>query len=352
MKKHKKIIVYCCVAAALLISIAGLLWKKYGQRSTRYQCTNFAMGTYIQQTVYGKNATAAASAAAKRIGELDSTISWRTDGSDIARINKAAGTGWVSIQPETASILKLSLDVAKETDGAFDPTILPISSMWDFGGNNQHVPSKANIQKFLKYVDYKDLRIDTSKNTASLRNHYMGIDLGAVGKGAACTDAVDAYRSTGAECGIIAVGGSIGMFGHKADGSPWDVAVRDPTVTDQNAAAMGELSLTSGYVSTSGTYELCFKQNGTLYHHLLNAKTGYPENNGLTSVTIVVNDGALSDALSTACFLLGREKSAPLLKKYNADAIFIDNNKHVYVTANLKDKFTITNSKFVLQPQG
>ena len=349
MAKHKKIIWVLCGVLAVVAAAVIFLWVKFGQRSTRYQCTNYAMGTYIQQTVYGKKAQSAAAAAAKSIGVLEDRISWRIDGSDVAKLNAAAGNDWISIQPETTKLLKMSLDVAKESDGAFDPTILPVSSLWDFGGNNQHLPTKAEIEKFLKFVQYSDLRIDESGNTASLRNHGMGVDLGASGKGAACDNAIAADKSSGADCGIFAVGGSVGTFGNKSDGSAWSIAVRDPTSSESSAASMGEISLTSGYVSTSGTYEKNFKENGTLYHHLLNAKTGYPENNGLVSVTIVVNNGALSDALSTACFLLGREKSEPLLKKYSAGAIFIDSSNRVYVTDNLRSKFTISNSKFVLQ---
>ena len=347
MKKHRKLIVTLLAVLFILAAVVIFLWHRYGQRAESYQCTNYAMGTYIQQTVYGKNAKTAAAAAAKRINALENEISWRIDGSDINRLNKAAGTDWISIQPETAKMLKMSLDIAQKSGGAFDPTVLPISSMWDFGGSNQHVPAKADIQKFLKDIDYKNLRVNTGNNTASLRNHLMGIDLGAVGKGAACDSAIAAYRSAGADYGIVAAGGSIGVLGHKADGSPWSIAIRDPTTTDSNAAEMGEISLTSGYVSTSGTYEKCFKQNGILYHHLLNAKTGYPENNGLISVTVVVNNGAVSDALSTACFLLGREKSVSLLKAYNAEAIFIDSKNNVYVSDGLKSKFNITNSKFI-----
>ena len=347
MKKHKRLIIILLAVLCILVAVIVFLWHRYGQRASSYQCTNYAMGTYIQQTVYGKNAKTAAAAAAKSINELENKISWRIDGSDINRLNKAAGTDWISIQPETAKILQLSLGIAQKSDGVFDPTVLPISSMWDFGGSNQHVPAKADIQKYLKYIDYKNLRINAENNTASLRLHLMGIDLGSVGKGAACDDAVAAYRSAGADCGIVSAGGSsIGVFGQKADGSPWRIAVRDPTTTDENATEMGEINLSSGFVSTSGTYEKCFKQNGILYHHLLNPKTGYPENNGLISVTVVTSNGAVSDALSTACFLLGREKSTSILKSYNAEAIFIDSKNNVSVTDGLKSKFNITNSKF------
>lgn len=338
------LIILFCAAAAL----AGYYWYQTERQPTSYESSDFAMGTYIQQTVYGKDGEAAAKAALSKITQLEDKISWRIDTSDVARLNEAAGTDWISIDSETASILSASLDVAQKSDGAYDPTILPVSSLWDFGGENQHVPAKSEIQKFIQYVDYRNLRVNVKSFTASLKLHYMAIDLGGIGKGAACDDAVAAYRSAGTDYGIIAVGGSIGVYGSKPDGSPWRIAIRDPATKDDSAGSMGQINLVSGFVSTSGTYEKTFTENGVTYHHLLNPKTGYPENNGLVSVTVKADNGAISDALSTACFVLGREKGEKLLSEYHADGVFIDSANKVYVTDGLKDSFQITGGNYAL----
>ena len=195
----KKLVVICSCALAAILAILIWIWTNYGYRSTRFECTNYAMGTYIQQTVYGRNAETAAAAAAKSIGDLEDLISWRIEDSDIQRLNENAGVDWIDIDPKTVSILELALDVAEKSGGAFDPTIQPISALWDFGGDNQQVPDPALIQEFLPFVNYKDLRVDAEENSASLKLHYMAVDLGAVGKGAACTEAVSAYAEAGAE---------------------------------------------------------------------------------------------------------------------------------------------------------
>ena len=346
--KRKKIIVVLSALLALIVVFLVLFWVLYGRHALRYECTNYGMGTYIQQTVYGKNRETAAADAAKSIGELENLISWRIEDSDVAKLNDTAGTDWTEIDARTLSVLKTSLDVAQKSGGAFDPTILPITSLWDFGGDNQHVPSEEEIEKFLPYVNYQNLRLDESASTASLKDHFTAIDLGGIGKGAACDAAVEAYRKAGAGSAVIAVGGSIGVYGTKADRTPWHIAVRDPQSSDENAAAMGQIDLTEGFVSTSGTYEKQFTENGVPYHHLLNPKTGYPENNGLVSVTVTAKNGALSDALSTACFILGIEKGEALLQEYGAGGIFIDNSGKVYVTDSLKNSFKITDNQYVL----
>ncbi len=346
MGKNKKTIVLLSALLAVIIALLLFIWIKYGQKAQSYECTNFAMGTYVQQTVYGKNGEAAAKAAAKKIGDLEDLISWRIDGSDISKLNEAAGSDWTKLDAKTIALLQKSLEVAQKSNGAFDPTILPVSSLWDFGGKNQHLPAKEEINKYIKYVDYHNLRVNATDSSASLKLHYMAVDLGGIGKGAACDEAVAAYKQAGADCGIVAVGGSVGVFGTKADRSAWHIAVRDPVSSEEKSASMGSIDLTSGFVSTSGPYEKNFTKNGVLYHHLLNPSTGYPENNGLISVTVVCDNGALSDALSTACFVLGREKGMALLKAYGANGIFIDNANKVYITENLKNNFKINEKRY------
>ena len=337
------------VVLLCLISVLIYLWSVYGSRAHIFECTNYAMGTVIQQTVYGKNGEAAATAAAQRIGELEDLISWRREDSDIQKLNAHAGVDWLEIDEKTFSLLETCLEVAERSEGAFDPTILPISALWDFGGDNQHVPEPEKIEKFLPYVNYQNLRLNEEDVSASLKYHYMSVDLGAAGKGAACDEAIAAYQEAGADYGIIAVGGSVGLFGTKPGGDDWRIAVRAPVSGGDPSEAMGELSLTSGFVSTSGSYEKEFEENGVTYHHLLNPKTGYPENNGLVSVTVICEEGALSDILSTACFVLGEEKGRELLSSYDAEGIFIHSDGQVFVTEGLRDRFTITSADYVLE---
>lgn len=344
MSKQKKITILLCGILAAVAAVLVFLWSRYGYRTQSYSNTSYAMGTYVQQTVYGKNAQAAATSAAQAVTALEDQISWRISDSDIHKLNDAAGSTWETLDSYTISLLKLSLDVAQKSDGLFDPTVLPVTSLWDFDGK-QHVPTDSELKTLLPRVNYKDLRINEANHTASLKMHYEGVDLGSVGKGAACDKALEAYKKAGVQAAVVAAGGSIGLYGSKPDNSGWSVAIRDPKTSDQKAGSVGTISMESGqFVSTSGTYEKEFTKNGKTYHHLLNPKTGMPENNGLVSVTVICKNGALSDALSTACFVLGREKGTALAKEYGAETIFIDNKAAVYVSSGLKDRFQLTNS--------
>ena len=349
-----------------------------------YSKTDFVMSTVLSEKIYGtKDVTQDIKEELDKL-EKDQ-LSWRKDSSVVSKINADAQKGIkTKLDSDMTSWVEDSLELAKRSDGAFDPTIGRLTRLWNIEGDNPKVPSKQEIKNTLEDTGYTKIHLekvesqntantkknvdkdikdntaknketteDTSKNTnpnESVSSIYIGdkctLDLGAVGKGIAC-DVVQDYLKKQKEVSgaVIAVGGSILLYGSKADGSDWNVAVQNPR--GQDGEAMGVLSLSgTTNVSTSGDYEKYFMQDGKRYHHILDPSTGYPADSGLISVTIVSDSGLLSDGLSTACFVLGKEKGEKLLETYGAEGVFIDQNKKVTVTKGLKDKFTILNKEY------
>lgn len=349
-----------------------------------YSKTDFVMSTVLSEKIYGtKDVTQDIKEELDKL-EKDQ-LSWREDYSVVSKINADAQKGIkTKLDSDMTSWVEDSLELAKRSNGAFDPTIGRLTRLWNIEGDNPKVPSKQEIKNTLEDTGYTKIHLekvesqntantkknvdkdikdntaknketseDTSKNTntnESVSSIYIGdkctLDLGAVGKGIAC-DVVQDYLKKQKEVSgaVIAVGGSILLYGSKADGSDWNVAVQNPR--GQDGEAMGVLSLSgTTNVSTSGDYEKYFMQDGKRYHHILDPSTGYPADSGLISVTIVSDSGLLSDGLSTACFVLGKEKGEKLLETYGAEGVFIDQNKKVTVTKGLKDKFTILNKEY------
>lgn len=325
-------------AVLLVLILVIALFPLLDSVGKPYEVTTYAMGSYVQQSVYGDNSEEAAVAAADAIQALENEISWRVSGSDVQKLNNAAGKDWVELNSDTMEILEIAQDVAERSGGAFDVTIAPISRLWDFDSERQEVPDIDTIDALLPNVGYEFLRLDTEENTASLKNLDNAVDLGGVGKGAACDAAIEAYAETGAEAAIVSVGGSVGVWGQKDSGADWSIAVRDPN----SDGALGALSIESGFLATSGSYEKCFTQDGKTYHHLLDPETGYPAETGLVSVTVLCDNGARADALATACFVLGLEEGQALLESYNAEGIFISTDNVITVTDGLQDRFTLT----------
>lgn len=376
-----------------------------------YSKTDFVMSTVLSEKIYGtKDVTQDIK---EELDKLEKEqLSWREGSSIVSKINADAQKGTkTKLDSDMTSWIETSLELAKRSNGAFDPTIGRLTRLWNIEGDNPKVPSKQEIKNTLKDTGYTKIHLEKveSQNTASTKKNVdedntdknediaqsttnnttdnaakdranntanntvlneetsettdkktntdeavssiyiedqCTLDLGAVGKGIACDVAQNYLKEQKEVSGaVIAVGGSILLYGSKADGTNWNVAVQNPR--GQDGEAMGVLSLSgTTNVSTSGDYEKYFMQDGKRYHHILDPSTGYPADSGLISVTVVSDNGLLSDGLSTACFVLGKEKGEKLLESYGAEGIFIDQNKKVTVTKGLKDKFTILNEEY------
>ncbi len=311
----------------------------------QFQREDVAMGTLTTAVVYTSGVDLTSEIIEQISRVEDDYISWRVEGSDIDKMNNSAGNSdGASISDSTANYLQQILKLSEVSDGAFDPTIGKITRLWDIDGENPKVPGEAELEQLLADCGYEKVRLEG--NQAYLEAD-TSVDLGAVGKGIGCDVAMDLLKANPEVKGaVISVGGSIVVYGEKPDGSDWQVAITNP---DDDTDYLGVLTLSGeNYVSTSGDYEKYFEENGVRYHHIMNPSTGYPADSGLVSVSILTKSGLLSDGLSTACFVLGMEKSLPVLEHYGAEAIFVDQNHKVYLTDGIRDRFELLQGDFQL----
>ena len=129
-QKRLTFLLACILAVVLLLLV--FVWSQHSTLSNRLETTGFAMGSLVQQTLYGADGQEASDDALQAITELENKISWRVDGSDIAQLNDEAGSVWTDVDPVTTSLLLLCLDVAEKSGGVYDPTVLPVSKLWNF----------------------------------------------------------------------------------------------------------------------------------------------------------------------------------------------------------------------------
>jgi thiamine biosynthesis lipoprotein len=309
------------------------------ENAASYDNTDFAMGTVVSQTIYSENKDIAPDIINLLTEVEEKRISWRAEGSEIAEINRGAGKGEATVvSDETLGYIRSALNVAAGSGGAFDPTVGKLSRLWDFDNDKNIIPDRKEIEALAENVGYAAVRLDG--NTVTVDTD-VSVDLGAIGKGIAC-DEIERYLSGKSDVrgALINIGGSsVLTYGEKDTREPWKVAVLDPR---DEGGFLGALSLDgTNHVSTSGDYERFFEADGVRYHHILDPQTGYPADSGLMSVTVVAGNGAYCDALSTACFVLGRERAQSLLQKYGAEAIFVDTGKNVSVTEGLTSRFQL-----------
>lgn len=389
MKRKTKdfLIVFLLVSGLLLFAGCG--------KVERYLMTDIAMGTVTNQTIYSRDGDLTLEVRDIILKLEQDELSWRIEGSEVARINAAAGSGvYTSVSERLYQELEILLKLSKDSGGAFDVTIRPVAALWNIDAwaageepaseekqmpetnptseedqmpemnptaeENQVeeinpaaeetqtaeestfpdeqpptiIPTQEQITLALTHTGYENLSL--TDGTVMLPKD-MALDLGAAGKGIAC-DRIAAYlREQPVYGAVISVGGSVVTIGKKPDGTPWQIGIVDPWDT---SSLVGILYLEGkNFVSTSGDYERYVEVDGVRYHHILNPATGYPADSGVRSVTILCDSGILSDALSTACFVLGVEEGMALAESYGAEALFIDTEGNISMTDGMKQFF-------------
>lgn len=338
-KKTAKIITGVLIFLVVCTLIGFVMGDIFGKKAEKSEAFGIAMGTVVSTKLFSySDASSGCGDITKLIGELEKEISWREESSAVSLLNKNSS---VECNENLKDVFVKASEVSALSSGAFDITVGKLTTLWNIGEENARVPSDKEIKEALRYVDYSGVKTENGK--ISLKKGQF-VDLGAVGKGLACDKVREYLESTDVKGAVISVGGSVLLYGNAERKKPWTVAVRDPR--GESGDYMGTLTLQECCISTSGDYERILEKDGRTYHHIIDPKTGYPSDSGLISVTVVSESGFLSDALSTACFVLGEEEGKKLLEKYDADGVFIKDDLSVSVTSGLSDKFSITSDKY------
>lgn len=311
MKTIYKLLTFCMLACCLLLSACSSSREPISKQG-------FLLDTVIQITLYDTGNESLLDESFAVCEKYEQLLSKTVATSDVSRINQAEGKP-VTVSDETIALIQKSLTYSELSDGAFDITIAPLSSLWDFK-DKKTIPDSQDIEKAKNLVDYHTISI--SGNTVTLLNPKASIDLGAIAKGYIADKIKDYLVSKNVKSGLINLGGNVLTIGTKPDGSAWNIGIQKPF--DEQNAAITSVHLSDESVVTSGVYERYFKQDGVIYHHILDAKTGYPFQNGLLGVTIISEQSVDGDALSTTCFALGLQKGMELIRSLpDIDAIFI-----------------------------
>ena len=309
----------------------------------------FAMDTYMTLTGYGERSQEAVEAAAEEIVRLDEMLSVGNENSEIAQIHR---NGKGKISEDTEIMLEEAISLFETTKGAFDITVYPLMEAWGFTTQNYQVPDKTVLETVLKAVDASAVQYDSQTGEVVLANG-QGIDFGGIAKGYASGRVMQIFEEYGLMSGMVSLGGNVQCYSSKTDGTPWRVGISNPNAGEDGTDLLGVVSVTDKAVITSGGYERYFTdpKTGKTYHHIIDPATGYPAENGLTSVTIVSGNGMLADGLSTAVFIMGREKASDYWRQYGDefDMILMADDGTVSVTEGLEDSFTTEFSLSVIK---
>lgn len=300
--------------------------------------TYVAMGTvvgvnlYVEDRQQGEEAQALI---AECLNNLENKyLSYRVEGSEIWQMNHSNGVA-VQLSSLLYGYLKDIWDISEKSSGALDVTVGEVTGLWSIDtyaddSEGFAVPEKEELAAVLENVGYEKIIMEQSL----IVPEGMTIDLGAVGKGIACDEIKNILMEKEIPAAVISVGGSNLVWGEKDNGQAWLVGVTHPR---EEGTYLGYLRVDGDcYVATSGDYERYVLVDGERYHHIIDPVTGYPARSGLCSVTIVSDSGLLCDGLSTACFVLGKEKGMELAEQYGAEALFVEEDGSITMTEGMK----------------
>ena len=324
MNRKKSIIYTASIIAVLTVILTSFSLK--GCFSQTLSRTFFAADTVCTITLYD-GSEEILDGAVDLVNTLANKLNCKDENSELYKLNKEK-----SVSSPTADLL----DVIQKgkyysslENGIFDITVKPLSDLWDF--KNQKIPSNTEILSATKRINYNNVKVLEQSGSITLKNNTE-IDLGGIAKGYIADEVSDFLVNNKVKSAVINLGGNVTVIGKK-NGENYNVGIQKP-FGEGNAAI---ISCSDTSVVTSGIYQRFFEKDGKFYHHLLNTKTGYPEQNGLNSVTIISKSATRSDALSTLCFLLGKEKATEFLKEFEGtEAVFIDKNNKLHLTSGLK----------------
>ena len=273
------------------------------------------------------------------IRECEEIFSKTVTNSEISVLNEKRTA---LLSPTAARVVSESLEISKNTDGAFDICAGALSDLWDITSGNNIIPDEKSIQNAKETCGYE--KISFSDYTAKLENNGTLVDLGGVVKGfcaGICLDLLEEYKCENA---CVSLGGNVAVKGSSKNNmdngkTGWNVGIKNP---DDVSGIIGYLNLTDTTVAVSGDYERYFEKDGKRYHHIFDTSTGFPSDSGLRSVAVVSRDGLVADALSTALFVMGKDRAQEFIKKgiYDFECVLVSHDGTVYMTKPLYDVFT------------
>jgi thiamine biosynthesis lipoprotein len=301
-----------------------------------------AMGSSLRVAVWTSDRAAAAEAIGAvyvEFDRLDSLLSnWRR-GSDVVRLNEAAGEGAITISPDTLAVLQAAAEASRLTRGKFDITFGALADVWKFDHDQDNrVPSPDEIAARLPLVDYTAIRTNPTAGTAEILSPGVRVHLGGIGKGYAVDQAAARLREAGFADFLIQAGGDLYAAGQRGE-RPWRVGLYDPRGAE--GATFATIDLHDETFSTSGDYERFFIKDGVRYHHILDPDQGEPARL-CRSVTILARSALTADWASTGVFVLGPDAGMALVESLpDVEAVIVAADNRVVVSSGLQNRLTI-----------
>lgn len=257
-----------------------------------------------------------------RLAEINGRMSTYDEQSELSRFNQSRGTGWFSVSADTAQVVQFALATARQTNGAFDPTVGPAVNLWGFGpgGRRQEPPSDREVAQALQRIGYQQLQVRESPPALRKDRADIYLDLSAVAKGYAVDEIAALLAREGYSDSLVVVGGEIRASGKKPDGSYWRIGVEGPQATKRIIDR--KVKIYNAAIGTSGDWENSFTHDGVRYSHVIDPQTARPVRHQVAGVTVIADRAIQTDAWATALLVMGDQRGIPWCEENNVAAFF------------------------------
>lgn len=337
---------YLYILCAAVVAVACQQMSKENVYYIRGEAQGTTYGiTYIAQKPIEKTAVDSI------LKVIDLSMSTYIDNSLISKINKGEH---LPIDPHFEKVLSASMDIYKQSDGIFDPSIGQLINAWGFGKKENHTPpTQKQIDSLLALTGMDKVHVATTPKDTFVEkdNPNIQLNFNAIAQGYTSDVIADYFLSKQITNFIVEVGGEIVIHGRNTlKGKSWTIGIDNPLQKpDEDREIVATVELTDCGLATSGNYRKLWTDSltGQKYVHTLNPKTGRPQPSNLLSATVIAPSAMLADGYATTLMALGGiEKAKGFLaqhKELKAVLLYSDeahkDKIQRYVTENFKVEF-------------
>ena len=315
-------------APLLVLVVAAVLFMRHG-RLENPSITGFTMGTsysiQIAGTLREKQLNALIQKVDAVLEEVNRQMSTWSPTSEISQFNHYSLTEPMEVSSDFAQTVQRALGFSQATGGAFDPTLQPLLNLWGFGseGRRDVVPDEEDILRTKALTGWEKVTVP-GPSTLKKCEPQVSLDLGAIAKGYGVDCVGDLLLKEGFEDWFVEIGGEVVVHGKNATGVPWRIAVQYPAASADSDQVQGILHLSGGAVATSGDYRNYIEENGRIFSHILDPRSGRSVLSDTASVSVYASNCTDADAIATSLFVLGPENGLEWVEQMeDVDALFL-----------------------------
>lgn len=313
---------------------------------TYFKLSGFAQGTSYNITYGVPDSLDYSESIDSLLRDFDNSMSTYLEGSLISRINRNEED---LLDDRFLKVLEVAGEVYKDSDGAFDLTVMPLVNAWGFGPGRRLEMEQKTIDSLLRFVGMDKIRVEEGRLVKD--RPEISLDVNAIAQGLSVDEVAAFLKSKNISNYMVEIGGEVKTLGLNPKQQIWKIGVDRPEygnyLPGQNLQVILELKDKS--LATSGNYRKFYEQNGVKYSHSIDPSTGYPVMHQLLSVTIISDECVVADAYATACMVSGLEKAREIVDSVDGlEAYFIFNDENGEYQTDYSEGF----SKYIYKETG